>query len=533
MKTRNKKILSKAIIAVLLSVVMMGCEIENPSLANAVDISVSDYSIIKPKSISSDNSNIEKQNYRYGKWYYSWNWSNPIESYLVKTDDGLLMRMEPDPDGNYKILYYTEEYRIVKNIEIKKELDIFGGFYAGTDGYYIISGQNNPNESPSVECFRITKYDKNWNRISSTGLYDCNTVEPFYAGSLRVAEYGDYLVIRTSHKMYRSERDGLNHQANVTIEYDKTASAITDSFTGVMNTNYGYVSHSFNQFVHIDNGKLVALDHGDAYPRSIVLIKYNTDITSGKFVPDYYTRCTYKEVIPFSGNVGANYTGAEVGGFECSDSSYLIAGTSENYPGDDHSNSYSTRNIFVSVVSKYDNSVKTIYLTDFSDTDMTANNPQLIKINDDRFIIIWTKKQLYNTKSMGYSGKIYYAVLDGEGQLIGDVKEEIGYLSDCHPIVVGNKVIWYVYNDSKTVFFELDSDTLELKQDDGREKGDINGDGKTNIADALMLSRADAGLVTLAWFEEKVSDVNGDGKVNIADALMISRYDAGLIDKLK
>ena len=29
-----------------------------------------------------------------------------------------------------------------------------------------------------------------------------------------------------------------------------------------------------------------------------------------------------------------------------------------------------------------------------------------------------------------------------------------------------------------------------------------------------------------------VSDVNGDGEVNIADALMISRFDAGLIDKL-
>ena len=30
-------------------------------------------------------------------------------------------------------------------------------------------------ESADVEVYRITKYDKDWNRISSAGLYDCNT----------------------------------------------------------------------------------------------------------------------------------------------------------------------------------------------------------------------------------------------------------------------------------------------------------------------------------------------------------------------
>ena len=37
----------------------------------------------------------------------------------------------------------------------------------GKDAYYIVSGQNNPDELADVECFRITKYDKNWNRITS------------------------------------------------------------------------------------------------------------------------------------------------------------------------------------------------------------------------------------------------------------------------------------------------------------------------------------------------------------------------------
>ncbi len=62
-------------------------------------------------------------------------------------------------------------------------------------------------------------------------------------------------------------------------------------------------------------------------------------------------------------------------------------------------------------------------------------------------------------------------------------------------------------------------------------KGDTNNDGEVNIADALMISRYDAGLADLDESQLAVSDVNSDGEVNIADALMISRFDAGLIDK--
>ena len=62
--------------------------------------------------------------------------------------------------------------------------------------------------------------------------------------------------------------------------------------------------------------------------------------------------------------------------------------------------------------------------------------------------------------------------------------------------------------------------------------GDTNNDGEINIADALMISRYDAGLAELNEDQLAVSDVNNDGEVNIADALMISRFDAGLIDSL-
>ncbi len=62
--------------------------------------------------------------------------------------------------------------------------------------------------------------------------------------------------------------------------------------------------------------------------------------------------------------------------------------------------------------------------------------------------------------------------------------------------------------------------------------GDTNGDESTDIADALMIARYDAGLIQLDKNQLSMSDVNKDSSVDIADALMIARYDAGLINNL-
>lgn len=58
--------------------------------------------------------------------------------------------------------------------------------------------------------------------------------------------------------------------------------------------------------------------------------------------------------------------------------------------------------------------------------------------------------------------------------------------------------------------------------------GDVNGDGKVNVTDAVWVLRYDAEISINE--NENVSftyaDVNGDGKVNVTDAVWILRYDA-------
>ncbi len=59
--------------------------------------------------------------------------------------------------------------------------------------------------------------------------------------------------------------------------------------------------------------------------------------------------------------------------------------------------------------------------------------------------------------------------------------------------------------------------------------GDVNGDGVTTIADALLIAQCVAGLTGPC---PGAGDVNGDGQVTIADALLIAQFVAGLIPGL-
>ena len=63
---------------------------------------------------------------------------------------------------------------------------------------------------------------------------------------------------------------------------------------------------------------------------------------------------------------------------------------------------------------------------------------------------------------------------------------------------------------------------------DGKNRGDVNGDGKVDSADAILVMKCDAGLLSLSNDEIKRADLNGDGKIDTCDAIYILRKTAGL-----
>ena len=373
-------------------------------------------------------------------------WASPRCSYLTTANSGYMRVQGNVPSGKVTVAYYDSSFALKSRQTIESELPIFGAFYETDANYYLVTGQKNLNEDNSVEVFRITKFDKSWNRLGSCGLYGANTYIPFDAGSCRLDHDGSWLVVRTSHEMYASS-DGVHHQANVTILVDTSSMTVKDSYTSVMNTSYGYVSHSFNQFVKLVDGKVVSVDHGDAYPRGIVLMEYPTSVSTGKF--GWSTgKVATTTVMSFAGEVGDNYTGASVGGFEVSDSSFLVAGNS--IPRDDSSTSYKTRNVFVATVDRATKAVSVNWLTSYAEGDESASTPQLTDLGNGTYLVMWTQ-----------GDKVCRVVVDGRGAKVGDTYESEGSLSDCAPLVSDGTATWYTWEDADEDFYQLSTSSPE------------------------------------------------------------------------
>ena len=386
-------------------------------------------------------SNKEKQDYTT---YYS----KTVESYLSVTADGKLMRVENRGDGTMGIVYFDEQYDCTDTVNVKLDLPIFGAFHAGNDGnYYVLTGQENPEESDTVEVFRITKYDGSWQKIAHDGLFGANTTIPMRSSASRMTDEGDFLFVRSSHQMYKSEKDGKNHQASVTIQVEKNTMEIVDSQTRVINEGYGYTSHSFDAYLGVKDNHLVVASLGDAYPRGIYLGRCKKK-TSEKKVDCAFNHCTVQEI---PGKIGQNATGVSIGGMEFSDSTYLLA-----YNRLDSAVSTTYRNIYVSVVPQDgDNFGEPVItkITQYENEQTRVHTPKLVKMDDNRFLLLWTD----NTE------KVFYTELDANGNY-GEVYTCIGNLSDCQPVLFNGKIVWYVaigqLKPENLVFYEIDPQNL-------------------------------------------------------------------------
>ena len=412
---------------------------------------LTDNNSIIAKAQINRNSDIQAETSRHT--YYRW--ADTTKSYLTDIGNGNMMRVQADGSDIY-VEYYDSQYNITGSRQINPELPVFGGFYNGSDAYYIVTGQENPDESDDVECYRITKYDKSWNRIGSVGLDNCNTYVPFDAGSLRMTESDGYLLIRTCHTMYQSS-DGYHHQANVTIQVDVNKMQITDSFTDIMNVGYGYVSHSFNQFIRTDGNKIVAVDHGDAYPRSVVLVEYQTDFTTGQFISNmgWQDHCKATDLLKIAGGIGNNTTYVNVGGFEVTDSAYIVAATSI-----DQENDGDYYNACILGKSKKDGHTFINWLTDIKE-GYAATNPYMVKINDNKYFVMWS----YGNDT---TGTIDYTYIDADGNQISPIYSMNGEISDCEPIYINGSVVWYTSdNKGNVTFYGVD--------DNGNVLGSRNG----------------------------------------------------------
>lgn len=380
-------------------------------------------------------------------------------SYLHVLPSGALQRVEYLEDGGRLIAEtlsadltsVTESLTVSPSsyyptgVSSAKDL-LWGAFFSGKTHNYVVTGQENPTESASCVVYRVTQFDKSWKYLRSAEFKGENTTVPFEAGSCVLAEADGKLYLRTCHEMYMSS-DGLNHQANVHIVLNESDLSTLTCETFVMNqlqTEGGYVSHSFNQKLAVGKGAVFGLDHGDAYPRAITLKRLGDT-----------SKASVGNIVTFDGPVGMNSTGGTVGGFEYSGSTNNLLAVGSL--SDDYTSSWSESpyNVWLTVTSASNlASTSTHTVAAGFAIGTSATTPQLVKVNDNRFLVLWG----VDSSEERYSGGVYYQFYDGAGKSLGPVMHMDAELSDCQPVIYNGRVVWYASGKIGDSWVEIDGE---------------------------------------------------------------------------
>lgn len=382
----------------------------------------------------------------------------------MKNADGTistLMAVDNDKGKGRKVYLDTYSQDCSKHLsskEIPIPLDDFGGlrelggFYAGKTYNYIVFGSQNSAETPSVSVLQVVKYDKNFNELGSVSIKtgDCFTKVPFDASNCSMSEGPDGLVIHTSRLRLLTD-DGLNHQSQLTIVIDPNTMQVKNKLSEFQEN---HVSHSFGQRVQYSGNHYVLVDHGDAYPRAVVMHKYNGS--------------SYDKVTLFKipGATGDNFTGVKLGGFEVTANNYLVAISSM----DQNSKNGQERDVILLVSGKSnrdDNAVKQIKLTNYIGNKKLAGEPKLVRISNNQFLVMWESYNSAGTERYGVS----YVLVDENGNKLNDIQTlKEGHLSGCQPIYVNGSVVWYCdCYDSRLIYkvgpFTANGDIVEAKEE--------------------------------------------------------------------
>lgn len=413
------------------------------------------------------------------------------KSSLVSTSNGY-MRVFVKNDKEIGIEYYDTSFNLTSKKTIARQLQYWGNFYAGKDGYYyIVEGKANTAESDTAEVIRVTKYDKNWQKkgyASITGnknLFGGVVRYPFDYGCVNFEEYGNKLYIVTGHQGYVDPAYNQGHQGFLMISVDKTTMKGSIIASDLW--------HSFAQYIKADSSDLYVLEQSEG-SRCTTLSKRsaaNGSLTKKIVVHNYGGSRDSAWAIACRASVDDLVIGKNnVIGLETS-----IDQT--KYDDDAYNQIY---NVYLTVTPKNnftDSSTKLVKLTGNKSTTCKYKT-SIAKINDNRFLVAWENVNNIGTATVNdpLSGhNMSYVFVDENGKKISDVFTAKAALSDCKPIVKSGYVVFYASKDNVVDFYKINATTGAFSKKTHRVLG------------GNLSWKVDSGILT----------ISGTGKINSLD----------------
>lgn len=380
------------------------------------------------------------------------------KSELVATANGY-MRVYYD-GTKIGIEYYDNNFAIQKKQSLNMELDIWGGFYAGSDGYYLVEGRNNTAESDTAEVIRVIKYNTRWEKQGTakiTGnpkLFGGEVRYPFDYGCVEMTECGGTLYIVTGHEGYVDPGYNQGHQGFLMIAVDKA------SMTGsIVDCD---LWHSFAQYIACKNSELYVLEQSEG-SRYTKLSKYNTGDLESTSLP----------VLEYGGSRTSAWAVscyASVDGIALSNDHVLCLGTSIDQTKYDSVSSDTPHNIYLTVtpMSNFSQEATTVkWLTNYTGGGKCFLGTKITKINDNRFLLSWEEAETAQTADEDDTlseNVLHYIFIDGKGNAISKEFTAKAPISDCQPIVKGTDVVYYASNANMVNFYSIHTQTGDFRK---------------------------------------------------------------------
>ena len=98
----------------------------------------------------------------------------------------------------------------------------------------------------------------------------------------------------------------------------------------------------------------------------------------------------------------------------------------------------------MAAISKDSKELTTNWITTYKEGETGTSTPQFVKTGENEYMLLWTR-----------NGMVNYTKIDGDGNQTGKIYEMSGDLSDCVPIVVNGKLVWYVCKNDDITFYEI------------------------------------------------------------------------------
>ena len=157
-------------------------------------------------------------------------------------------------------------------------------------------------------------------------------------------------------------------------------------------------------------------------------------------------------------------------------------------------------------------------ITNYTAGQGTTDTPQFVKIGTNSYMLLWHR-----------GSSVYYTKIDGNGNQVGAIYSLAGDLSDCVPVLAGDKLVWYTWKNETLQFYQININDLS----DYMIKNVVSGHNyqvsATNASDAsVVLTCSKCGQSHTEYVVKSFNVYwHGSDNDNFYSTNHESRYDTG------